>query len=177
VNSEIRTVLRENHNFWTIRGEASQDQTSPHAARHWKAVDVRQKTSLCSTNHRYYVSTIFGSLSISVSSKYASLVVTLHPPLWLIGIAWGVTARRSLQQLSLRYYNVRARKSSVFDCVRKNDISGLLQQFTDKAASPFDRDEEGLSLLHVRNLIIETTVLFRTDSPIACGILEPSRNL
>jgi len=98
---------------------------------------------------RLYKSSIIGTISISTTSDNSSFVATAIPPPWLRSLAWSLTVSRQLQQFNIRYYNIRPNTSDVFMRVKSNDLSGMLHLFQNRCASPFDRDEDGLTLLHV----------------------------
>jgi len=98
----------------------------------------------------YKSSAIIGTISISTTSDNSSFVAIAVPPPWLRSLlAWSLTVSHHLQQFNIRYYNTRPNTSDIFTRVKSKDLSGMLHLFQNRCASPFDRDEDGLTLLHV----------------------------
>ena len=54
-----------------------------------------------------------------------------------------------LSNLTLQTYNVVSESSIVFTTVKSGDVAGMLTLFASRQASPFDRDQNGFSLLYV----------------------------
>ena len=87
---------------------------------------------------------------INPPAKYRR--VSLWTPSWLSSIAWDfemVVTSSNLRQFNLRQYHHRYSQCEVFSLIRDGDLAGLRTMFLRRDASPFDRDEKGLSLLHV----------------------------
>ena len=95
----------------------------------------------------------FGPFSVQSFSEGRLQTISLHFPPWLVRSTWEFELRRwpdgGWQQLSFRCVNVRANGPIAFQYVRHGDLEGLLALFGKGAASPFDIDEQGWTLLHV----------------------------
>ncbi|KAH6967893.1 hypothetical protein BKA56DRAFT_622758 [Ilyonectria sp. MPI-CAGE-AT-0026] len=76
---------------------------------------------------------------------------SIQCPKWLSTVACNVAYHNDLsglRQFNFRCYNIRSSRSDVFLAVGRGDLNGMLQLFESRDGSPFDRDEEGYSLLH-----------------------------
>ncbi|KAH7007137.1 hypothetical protein EDB80DRAFT_718270 [Ilyonectria destructans] len=75
---------------------------------------------------------------------------SIQCPKWLSTVACNVAYHydlNGLRQFSFRSYNVRSSRSDVFLAVGRGDLNGMLRLFESRDGSPFDRDEQGYSLL------------------------------
>lgn len=74
-------------------------------------------------------------------------------PTWLMSRVWEVRVKEACSgwMLGLSSYHIRARDALVFKYARDGDIQNLQQLFDEKKASPFDRNLDGKTLLHVRH--------------------------
>ncbi|KAK8119698.1 uncharacterized protein PG998_004324 [Apiospora kogelbergensis] len=92
----------------------------------------------------------FGTLSIRNGQK--DLDVEVRPPWWLAGLASSfslhVSKYRSSWDIQLRLYSDRPQIDPVFTMAERGDTVGLQSLFDQRKASPFDRDEDGWTLLH-----------------------------
>lgn len=78
--------------------------------------------------------------------------MSVRCPKWLSTRGWSIKFRNDpngLRQFNFRRYNIRPSDSEIFLTVGKGDLDGMLRLFQSRNATPFDRDEQGLSLLHV----------------------------
>jgi hypothetical protein len=55
---------------------------------------------------------------------------------------------------SIQIYNIRSSDSAIFELAGSGDVVGMQRLFVTGAASPFDRDENGLTLLDVRHQLL-----------------------
>lgn len=71
-------------------------------------------------------------------------------PLWWSTIVWELcSAPQSGWDYGLRVYNVVHEESAIIRSILTKDTATVVRLFRSKEASPFDRDEENRSLLHV----------------------------
>lgn len=149
-NTEILTLLREDRTTSLVKStpkcyQLEKKEDEPLISAHQDSQCIQSPRA----EKRLYKSAFIGSISVSTASDNNSVTATILPPRWLSGLTWGFTVSRSLQQFNMRYYNIRSNDSSIFMCVKSKDLAGMLGLFQNRHASPFDRDEDGLSLLHV----------------------------
>lgn len=80
------------------------------------------------------------------------ILAEYRAPPWLINRVWRIQALRAVSgwTFSPRSYNIIPNTSIVFEYLENHNISGIQELFSQRQASPFDCDEHGLSLLHVR---------------------------
>jgi hypothetical protein len=78
-------------------------------------------------------------------------LASLRVPLWLASNAWELRLFRAQSgwDMKFRTYPVVPDDSKAFECIRMNNLDGLLQLFQRSEASPFDRRSSGWTLLHV----------------------------
>lgn len=90
---------------------------------------------------------------LSRREERAEYVAMWVAPSWLINRVWSVQAVHlsSGWTFSPRSYNVVPQDSAIFVYVRDNNTDAIKNLFSHGEASPFDCDELGRSLLHVRN--------------------------
>ncbi|KAH7109963.1 hypothetical protein EDB81DRAFT_769023 [Dactylonectria macrodidyma] len=72
-------------------------------------------------------------------------------PKWFLTTTWTFTYHYGpniLNQFRFRNYNVRASGSKIFLVVESGDLDEMFQLFDNGVATPFDRNEQGYSLLH-----------------------------
>lgn len=95
---------------------------------------------------------LFGTLLVGSSINNNGFRLIFQFPKWLAQTAYELeykVARSSLRQVTTRHYNIRPNDSPIFKCLRMGDFPGMLHIFKHRRASPFDRDQDGQSLLHV----------------------------
>jgi hypothetical protein len=151
MNAKVLSLLQDNRTICLSAATSTNPQTVDSAGLVGETFQQRrsQNRPYPRAKTKFYKSDCFGTVSLSASSKDSFYVFTFHPPPWLAKVAWGFKACYGLQQFNIRHYNVRSKDSSIFSCIRSRDLVGILRLFGDRSASPFDRDEDGLSLLHV----------------------------
>lgn len=94
---------------------------------------------------------LFGALKFGFMSGGCS--AAFQPPWWLAGTlrACEVEMNRSLAgwKSHLRVYSIRGSLSAPFLAAMRGDVEKLQRLFTSGKASPFDRDPNGWTVLHV----------------------------
>lgn len=77
----------------------------------------------------------------------------LCTPTWLMSRVWEVRVKESCSgwMLGLSSYHIRPDDAVVFKYAVAGDIQNLQQLFDEGKASPFDRNANGVTLLHVRH--------------------------
>lgn len=105
-----------------------------------------KRTSTC---RQVPVASSFGN--IAVMSNDSACTVTIHLPQWLTGAVWRFWMRKPCWDLRLRQYNIRSEEADIFVSVRSGDVEKMLLLLEQRAASPFDCDANGRSLLYVSN--------------------------
>lgn len=101
---------------------------------------------------KFSIATILGTLSVLYSIDGNGFGLIFLSPKWLAHAAYEVEWRGAHfgpTQITLRLYNTRPNDSLIFKCLKMGDFLGMLHLFSNHQASPFDRDEDGQSLLHV----------------------------
>ena len=93
-----------------------------------------------------------GGLAFATGPR--SVSVAFRPPWWLTSVtyAWSLSLERSWAgwRAQWRHYSVRPDDSPVFAAVYARDVQTLMNLFDSREATPFDCDEGGQSLIHVR---------------------------
>ncbi|KAK7955655.1 uncharacterized protein PG986_004877 [Apiospora aurea] len=92
----------------------------------------------------------FGVLSIHTGPN--ELGAEVRPPWWLAGITNSFSLYMSTYRwawdVQIRLYSERSEDEPVFDMAALGNLAGLQSLFDQRKASPFDRDEDGWTLLH-----------------------------
>ncbi|KAK3346549.1 hypothetical protein B0T25DRAFT_552263 [Lasiosphaeria hispida] len=136
----IFTLLQEDRTIRLAKPTQNEPPDAPQKSLHYTRSPRAKK--------RLYKSALIGTISISTTLDSSLFVATAIPPPWLRSLAWSLTVSRHLQQFNMRYYNNRPNNSDIFMRVKSKDLAGMLHHFQNRSASPFDRDERGLTLLH-----------------------------
>lgn len=102
---------------------------------------------------RYLAKNTIGSDKLE---EREDIIAMYRGPAWLINRAWQIQASKAMcgWNISLRTSNVIRRSSPVFDLASNGDIEGLQVLFSNGKASPFDCDETGWTILHVRIILL-----------------------
>ena len=101
-----------------------------------------------------FISSYFSGLfSISSCSNGEFYRIAVNSPTCLFRNAWDLQCAKvnSGWQFNLRTYNIRPNDSQVFKAIRDGSLEQFQNMFDSGLASPFDCDEDGLTLLHVSN--------------------------
>lgn len=89
-----------------------------------------------------------------LSAKQLKLKARFQTPKWLFGISRTVELYECRAtagwNFNIQVYNVIPSESPIFEMAGVGDIDGIRQLFSTGNASPFDRDENGLTVLDVR---------------------------
>lgn len=77
--------------------------------------------------------------------------VSLRMPVWLINRIWEIQGMRARKgwTFTISSYNIVPSDSLVLQHARLGNLQGLQDLFSKNLASPFDRNEYGLTVLHV----------------------------
>lgn len=109
----------------------------------------------CGSSHlksKTYVPTMFGRIWTESAPDGSCNHWFLQPPSWLSMKIWEAelrTACSGWQRFgAIRCYNIRPASASVFKCISDGRTDDLLSQFQTREASPFDRDQDGRSLIY-----------------------------
>ncbi len=99
--------------------------------------------------------------SFSFVSSTGAFAARIQSPVWLSRRALDVhySASYSGWKIRLRPWTRQPASSEVFQFVEKNDIAGMQRLFESGEASPYDRDQHGWTLLHVRYFYKRPSVL------------------
>ncbi|KAI5462146.1 hypothetical protein BGZ63DRAFT_206122 [Mariannaea sp. PMI_226] len=110
---------------------------------------VRRSKMLPNTTRSYAPSKL-GRFALASRSSTGAWKAYLQWPSWLSQSVFEFDSRPSLAgwTYSYRIYNVIPYKSEIMRRVQAGDKPGVLELFRTRQASPFDRDEDGSSLLH-----------------------------
>ncbi|KAK8129038.1 hypothetical protein PG984_010146 [Apiospora sp. TS-2023a] len=122
-----------------------EDEKAPTCTNSQSVRHLRRRT----TSH-WKPASSFGLLSLFTGpTEYG---VEFRQPWWLAGLASSFTFHmstyRSGWDVQLRLYSERSQNDSVFFMALEGDEAGLRSLFEQRQASPFDRDENGWTLLH-----------------------------
>jgi hypothetical protein len=97
-----------------------------------------------------------GSLSrvVHVPSQKGIYSWRLGLPIWVTSKVFEIQGKRAYGgwQWVFRTYNIRPCDDPVFEFAKDGDLDGLRQVFSSGIASPFVRDELGMTLLSVSGL-------------------------
>lgn len=100
-------------------------------------------------------------LKVGIVSSYRLIKVTdqnekvrtsrLKLPGWITETIWDFQAYRAYNgwKVSLRPWNTRPSDTPIFTYAENGMLREMLEAFRDNLASPWDRDEDGETLLHV----------------------------
>ena len=92
--------------------------------------------------------------SLFQSKRRIKLKARFQTPKWLFGVSRAIeiydSQANSGWNFNIQIYNVVPAESPIFEMVRDGDIVGIQHLFSTRQASPFDREENGWTLLDVR---------------------------
>ncbi|KAI9735408.1 MAG: hypothetical protein M1818_006414 [Claussenomyces sp. TS43310] len=82
--------------------------------------------------------------------ELVQVTAVARAPGWLVRRAWEIQAvrTRNVWNINILSYNVISEQSAVFEYTRLNNVEGVKALFSERRASPFDRDVHGQTLLH-----------------------------
>jgi hypothetical protein len=91
------------------------------------------------------------SESRKVRQDMKKFVLSVRAPVWLINKVWEIQFVRTCNgwNFGISACTIISGKSLVFRCVESGNIEGLQELFQRREASPFDRMENGFTVLHV----------------------------
>lgn len=147
----------DNHKAAQDRLEDSKDRENSELAINWTKSLTTQSWTRFGGGQKRRLTTwsepgLFGALKFDFLSGGCS--AAFQPPWWLAGTlrACEVEMNRSLAgwKSHLRVYSIRGRLSAPFIAALRGDVQELQRLFTSGKASPFDRNPEGWTILHVR---------------------------
>ncbi len=178
----VRTLIQLQPDIFVAKLSPSVDPTphlrtigpSDHHSNSQLDNELTTKTDTPTHSHRYWDNpSIFGGIWLSrtcysvmnrekrdvTNRKKEVEVATIRyrSPSWLANQMWNIQAVKASYgwDIRLRAYNVVPLESAVFEYARDNNVRGLQELFSERAASPFDCNDEGLTLLAV-SLAIST---------------------
>ena len=104
--------------------------------------------------------------------KREEILAEYRTPPWLINRIWRIQALRAVSgwKYSPRSYNIVPNTSIVFKYLENHNISGIQELFSQRQASPFDCDESGRSLLHVRTADSHLQVPMKFTKLVCCRL-------
>ncbi len=139
-----------------IAGNASSENNklSSYVSRPWTLPNLLG--AVYYERRRYPAKKTSGSDNSGELDEREDIIARYRGPAWLINRAWQIQASKAMcgWNFSLRTSNVIRRDSPVFDIARNGDIEDLKTLFSNGKASPFDCDENGWTILHVRIIIL-----------------------
>lgn len=104
------------------------------------------------TRPKTFAPSNIGRFSLSYVTNTGAWQAYIQCPSWLSQSVLELQSNPTLwsSNYSFRVYNIVSYDSDVVQMVRKGDKNGVLQLFSSRKASPFDKDQYGSSLLYVR---------------------------
>lgn len=134
--STIRTI--SNRVQKTDRTEESKKQLTA----------IPRKRAICNGT---YIPSQTGRLSLAYTKGTGAWQAYLQFPSWISQSIYIFQSRSTMAGWSFNYrvYNIVSSESEIITRIQNGDKNGVLELFSTRKASPFDKDANGDSLLHV----------------------------
>ncbi|KAF7561846.1 hypothetical protein G7046_g2294 [Stylonectria norvegica] len=111
---------------------------------------LTSRTKQAVTVKKEYTPSKLGRFALAYTKTTGAWQAYVQCPSWLSQSVYEVHSRPTISgwMYNYRVYNIVSRESEVIKRIENGDTDGVLELFSTRKASPFDKDERGYSLLH-----------------------------